>query len=96
MPRSGKLDGASASRLVLYENGARIEAGVHGIARTGRGFILTTRFTTVFFNLWDGGPASGVVNLRSGVFNACMQWRDGERACTGASWLFGKGVRFRT
>jgi hypothetical protein len=25
-----------------------------------------------------------------------MQWRDGDRACTGASWLFSKGVRFHT
>jgi hypothetical protein len=94
-PRSGKLDGASARRLVLYADGTRIEAGIHGIQRTGSGFILTTPFTTQFNNLWDGGSLSRVFTFRSGVFNACMQWRDGDRACTGASWLFSKGVRFR-
>jgi hypothetical protein len=96
MPRSGKFDGASAGRLVLRADGITIEAGVHGIERSGNGFILTTRFTTQFNNLWDGGPLVGVFTLRSGAVNVCMQWRDGDRACTGASWLFSKGVRFRT
>jgi hypothetical protein len=93
MPRSGKLDGASASRLILRLDGTTIEAGLHRIQRSGNGFILSTmQYTAAWYSLWDGGHLLILHTLRSGVFNACMQWRDGDRACTGASWLYGKRV----
>jgi hypothetical protein len=31
-------------------------------------------------------------SLRAGVYNACLIWTDGSKACTGRSWLYAYGA----
>jgi hypothetical protein len=87
---SGKLKGVTARHLVLYLSGRVAESGAYSGKATGRTGNLTTRNR----NLWDGGPNSGAAGpARAGLFDACMIWPDGARACTGAHWLYSKVVR---
>jgi hypothetical protein len=84
-PADGTLISVSASHFNLYVNGGRVASGAYSTTRGHGGIVITTRP----WNLWDGV----IIEVRSGVFNACMYWKGGGSACTGASWLFSKDVR---
>jgi hypothetical protein len=83
-PGSGQLTHASARQLVLDISGHVARSGVYRVTYKGGSFSLSTRNR----NLWDGRPGMPPVRVRAGLFDACMQWRDGSRACTGSHWLY--------
>jgi len=60
--------------------------------RTGRVLKGATGKTDFVPSNWWEDDLSGVF-ARAAVFNACLQWRDGARACTGRHWFYSLRVR---
>lgn len=83
--------GSGSLRQVSVKNLRFLVAG--GVKeRTGRVLKGTTGRTDFVPSNWWEDDLTGVFG-RAAVFNACMQWRDGARACTGSHWFYSLRVR---
>jgi len=60
--------------------------------RTGRVLKDVTGKTDFVPSNWWEDDLSGVF-ARAGVYNACIEWADGARACTGSHWFYSLRVR---
>jgi hypothetical protein len=83
--------GSGSLRQVSVKNLRFLVAG--GVKeRTGRVLKGATGRTDFVPSNWWEDDLPGVFG-RAAVFNACMQWRDGARACTGSHWFYSLRVR---
>ncbi len=84
---SGVLRGASVSTLELLVNHQVVEK-LRNVAERVQG--TESRLTR---NWWDGEGMTPAVPVQTGIYNACMTWTDGGRACTGPHWFYSQAVR---
>jgi len=85
--RSGTLRGASVGTLELLV-GHQVVQKLHNVAEYVNG--AGGRFAK---NWWDGEGMAPEVPVQAGIYNACLAWSDGGRACTGPHWFYSQAVR---
>jgi len=74
----GPLASVSVTTLELLLGG-RVLSTLHNVTKG-----VLTIIPPITDNWWDE-PSGGE---QTGVYQACMTWRDGDRACTGSAWLY--------
>jgi hypothetical protein len=83
--------GSGSLRQVSVKNLRFLVAG-RVKERTGRVVKDVAGKTSFVPSNWWEDDLSGVSG-RAAVYNACMEWRDGARACTGNYWFYSAPVR---
>jgi hypothetical protein len=86
LSESGKLRDVSVKNLKLQVAGVVKE-------RTGRVLKTDTGKRGLIPSNWWEPDISGLYG-RAGVYNACIDWAAGGRACTGPYWFYTLRVRF--